>query len=77
MPKEDFERLKEGLSMDVEARRLGLIMPPASERNSPANQAKVDRTYKKLAEMRDDLPDSYSSVDEGRAASACFKKTFL
>ena len=67
MSKEDFERLKEGLTMDaVKERRTGLVMPPESVRNDPVNQAKVDNAYKRLAEMRTTIPASYSAVDDGK-----------
>ena len=53
IPKEDFEKMFEGMNMPEEmTRATGLIMPPESERNTPENQANLEVAYRELAETR-------------------------
>ena len=47
IPKEDFEKMFEGLNME-ETRGMGLVMPPESERNTPENQANLEATFREL-----------------------------
>jgi len=59
LSKAEFEKEKEGMVMPAEKRALGMFMPPMSERNSPANQAKLDAMYAAIADRS--TPASYSS----------------
>ena len=52
IPKEDFEKMYEGMIMPNGTRARGLIMPPESERNTPENQANLEATYRELAMTR-------------------------
>jgi len=53
IPKEDFEKMYEGMIMPNETTRAtGLIMPPESERNTPENQANLEAIYRELAMTR-------------------------
>jgi len=53
IPKEDFEKMFEGMNMPEEmTRATGLIMPPESERNTPENQANLEVAYRELAMTR-------------------------
>ena len=53
IPKEDFEKMFEGMEMPKEmTRATGLIMPPESERNTPENQANLEVAYRELAMNR-------------------------
>merc|ERR1719412_2843458 len=51
IPKEDFEKMFEGMNME-ETRATGLVMPPESERNTPENQANLEVAYRELAMTR-------------------------
>jgi len=59
LSKAEFEKEKEGMVMPAEKRALGMFMPPMSERNSPANQAKLDAMYAAIADRS--TPSFYSS----------------
>jgi C1A family cysteine protease len=71
LPKPDFEKEKEGLTMPEEAaarsftRSFGLIMPPEAERNNPENAAALAREYARIAANRDTEPSEYSAVSAG------------
>ena len=65
IPKEDFEKMFEGMEMPKEmTRATGLIMPPESERNTPENQANLEVAYRELAMTR--TASSWDSRSKGR-----------
>ena len=65
IPKDDFEKMYEGMNMPKEmTRATGLIMPPESERNTPENQANLEVTYRELAMARQ--ATSWDSRTKGR-----------
>ena len=66
IPKEDFEKMYEGLRFRGETRATGLIMPPESERNTPENQANLEVAYRELAMTRQ--AKSWDSRSKGRFA---------
>ena len=70
IPKEDFEKMFEGLNME-ETRGMGLVMPPESERNTPENQANLEATYRELAMTR--TATSHDSRTKGKLKTRCIQ----
>jgi len=66
--KDEFEKVKLGNNgWNPSNRPTGMIMPPESERNSPENQANLDRMYSQLDNRG--LPKTYSSHALGYVTS--------
>ena len=70
IPKEDFEKMFEGLNME-ETRGMGLVMPPESERNTPENQVNLEATYRELAMTR--TATSHDSRTKGELKTRCIQ----
>jgi len=66
MPKDEFEREKEGAKMpDEVVRGLGAIMPPEYIQNDPENAARMNEVYRQIEMDRQALPDSYDATELG------------
>ena len=68
LPKEEFEKEKEGATMPDDVRTafvgdriMGVYMPPESVRNDPVNAAKLKKLYAELEQNRAGEPDSYDA----------------
>ena len=68
LTKQEFKKEYTGLKPH-QAKGRGLILPSEEVMNCPKNRAKVEKMYKELAKSRDSIPDSYSSVDDGKRKS--------